>query len=108
MSHNDDLKFDSKLAAQTLPELEQTVKELQECLARLETLHEKFSRDFLKLFKTPEPQSYADHPAWPALRNVYFFVQANLAGNALSHLTYAADSAHLACGLVASLSSPGE
>jgi len=103
MSRNDGLNFDSELAAQKLPELELTVKELQQCLKRFETLNKKFRRDFLKLFRASATPFYADNPARRVLRNAHFSVRANLFGNALSHLTYVVDSADLACGVIASL-----
>ena len=98
------LVFDSQAALENQAELERTVRELQQCLTRFETLHKSFRRRFLKLF-VPENHCAAetsdalDPQVEAALSNIFFFHQANLAGQSLTHLRYAVDLADLACGL---------
>lgn len=92
------LTLNPSLAADARPGLEKTVKELQQCLNRVEELQDSFREDFLKIFD--DSGQAALDPAGPALSNMYFFARANLGGNAVSHLRYAADLADLACGLL--------
>ena len=86
------------LAAQARPELERIVQELRQCLDRCADLHDSFRQKFTAIFE--EPSGCPDGVIDPALLNVYFFNNANLAGQALSHLRYAVDLADLACGLL--------
>ena len=94
------LTLNSSQAAAARPGLEKTVRELQQCLDRLETLQDSFRENFIKLFSQADSPANGDRPAGPALSNAFFFAQANLGGNAVSHLRYAADLAGLACGLL--------
>lgn len=95
------LTLNPTLAAEAHPGLEKIAQELQQCLDQLETLQNSFRENFLKLFSQADPTPDKAREAGPALANVFFFHQANLGGNAVSHLRYAADLANLACGLLA-------
>ena len=93
--------FNPILAAQARPGLERTLRELEDCLDRFETLHESFSRDFLKLFDEPEAPAAPGGQAQPAVKNLYFFTLANFAGSSLAHLRHYLEEADLACGRLA-------
>lgn len=96
----DSLKFDAKQAALVLPELERTTAELLLILDRYEALDKSFRQKFLKIFKGPKIAVNSDDKKWALLQNTLVFTQANLAGQALSHLRYAADLAEMTCGVL--------
>lgn len=94
------LRFNADLAVSAQPNLERTVKELQSCLDRVESLQNDFRQNYLQIFHESGLPVSSGHRIWPIMNDAHSFIQSNLAGNALSHLRYAADMADMACGLL--------